>query len=298
MSGPSTSANALPSEPARPRTRRRWLRFSLRGVLVLSVLVSWPFARLADWYRGQQSQHAAQERLLQIGGSVGYHDDPPEQDRGPWLRWLSARLPEGCFKSCTYAWFPPDITDAELSLAKDLPRLEQLDLTHAEQVTLDGLRSLRGLTRLNVLNLKHSHVGDEGLAMLGSNRGLRQVWLQETQVSSQSIPWIASNRELTHVSLEHADLTDESLAPLATLPKLEVLSLAFTSISSRGLTCFSGHPTLKHLYLLETQVDDSCLEWLASCPQLETLDTRATQITDEARERFQLARPRCRLDGR
>ena len=107
---------------------------------------------------------------------------------------------------------PPSTTDEQLAeKLKGLPNLEELDLVGCYKITDAGLVHLKGLTKLEYLNLSYTNITDAGLAHL---KGLTKL---ET------------------LSLSRTKITDAGLVHLKGLTKLEGLYLGQTKITPAGI---------------------------------------------------------------
>ena len=69
---------AEPTKPAPPRSRRRWLRFSMRTLFVLVALAAIFPARAL--YRAERQRQAV-EHVLSLGGEVNYEH---QYENGSW----------------------------------------------------------------------------------------------------------------------------------------------------------------------------------------------------------------------
>lgn len=78
------------------------------------------------------------------------------------------------------------LTDAELVGLKGLTLLEWLDISDNPQVTDAGLATVKGLERLQTLNLSKTSITDKGLATLKPLDGLRNLSVVGTKVTSDA----------------------------------------------------------------------------------------------------------------
>jgi hypothetical protein len=232
---PSAPDLALARTPAPPKRRGGLLRFSLRSLLVVVTLLAVGLAGFWHWREAKRREEAAANWLLDHGASVGWFDGRPMSERPLWVQRVGLVLPEECLRTVYYVDFPEDTTDAELQILRDLPNLTQVNVNEAASITPAGLVLLAELPRLEVLYLKKTSAGDEGLAHARNLHGLKEIWVEYTGITDASIPWIASNPGLTHLDLDGAHITDQSAPLLARLQNLEVLALRDTQITSRGL---------------------------------------------------------------
>jgi internalin A len=103
----------------------------------------------------------------------------------------------------------------------------------------DGLRQLRGLTRLTGLRLADTAITDAGLAHLR--------------------PWAGV---LEHLDLSQTGITDAGLAHLRGFGKLQSLALAGSKVTDAGLVHLRGLTGLKSLNLKGTAVSPAGVEGL------------------------------------
>ena len=281
---------------ARPR-KSGLLRFSLRSLLVVVTLLAMGLAWFVYWREGKRREAAAGDWVLNHGGSIAEFHSREAANPPWWVRYLAEAMPERCLRTVTFVDFLKDPTDADLAVLRDLPNLKQFNLNHAANIKPARLSPLAALTRLEVLYLMNTPVGDAGLAHLRNLHGLREIWVENTGITDASVPWIASNPELTHLGVAGTTISDTSAPLLARLENLEVLALRDTQITSRGLADIAKLPRLKHLYLLRTAVDDEGLQHLVKIESLNTLDVQLTRVTAAGVERFRRARPECRVEG-
>lgn len=81
----------------------------------------------------------------------------------------------------------PDVTDQTLEHLKGMNRLEELDLNNT-QVTDSGLKILRDLPELATLRLQNTRVTDQGFQESLANKAtLMQLDLRGTQVSREAV---------------------------------------------------------------------------------------------------------------
>lgn len=147
--------------------KRRWLRFSLRTLLVVMTALAISIGLYIKSYRDRRAAISVAERL---GAAINYHYDAPK-----WLRKLVGDE--------RYFWNPNSlrfessdlITSGPLTddkLQNAMPYLQRFgDLNYLSfresKITNDGLKHLLPLAdRLIVLDLTYTAVSDEGLMQL------------------------------------------------------------------------------------------------------------------------------------
>ncbi len=100
------------------------------------------------------------------------------------------------------------------------------------QTTDAGLVHLKGLTKLNGLDLSHNQITDAGLVHLKGLTNLNKLYLHLTPI------------------------TDAGLVHLQGLTKLQSLDISYTRITDAGLEHLKGLTNLERLNLRDTQVTD------------------------------------------
>lgn len=209
----------MPAEPISNRAWRRFLRFSVRGLIVAVLVIG---AGLGWAVRSAQVQRDAVAAIQKAGGLVAYDWEAAENRfHGgiPWAPpWLVNMLGVDYFGRVVGVIFFVDASDAELVYVGRLSSLVDLRIT-GRSVTDAGLLELRNLVSLRILGLADTKVTDPGLAHLERMSNLSELDLQGTQV------------------------TDAGLVNLKRLTKLSFLGLGGAAVSDAGLgrflPCFS-----------------------------------------------------------
>ena len=155
--------------PSLPKSVRPWLRLSVRGIIVLVLVIGgW----LGCVVRDVRIQRGAVAALKRAGAGVKYdrecnHGIPNPKGR-PWApRWLVDRIGVDYFGKVVYVVaLTRGIDNSVFAPLGRLKWLERLNLT-GTAVTEAGLARLEGLTHLRTLDLSNATgVGDAGLAHL------------------------------------------------------------------------------------------------------------------------------------
>jgi hypothetical protein len=136
-------------------------QFSLRSLLVATVVVAIPFSWLAVEMKRAREQREVVEAIRKLGG-VGYFHELytpfPEMPGPVWLQ------------KCLGTDFFADVFQVAL---------------HGTQVTDATLEHISGLTRLQFLFIDDTEVTDAGLVHLHGLRQLKILVLHHTQVTGQ-----------------------------------------------------------------------------------------------------------------
>ena len=283
--------------------RRGWPRISLRGLMILIVVVAVPTGWAARTIRAQRAAVAA---VRAGGGSVAFDwqfervgtapNGRPIYRKEPaapaWLRrWLGDEL----FEAVQTVRFPGRATPEAPAALVQCDRLERFDLGDSTGAG-DGLRPLRGLRRLESVSISGFAITDPLLADLAAIRSLRE--LNIGQVVVRPAPG----------SKPGSPAADEGFARLAALPRLEKLIIkGFPRLTDAGMArLLAGlpgltmlyldggpptltattqavarhHPDLESLAVRQTGVADADLPAIAGLGRLRSIDLGKTAVTD------------------
>lgn len=185
------------------RTKRRWLQFRLRTLLILLTIIA---AGLA-WLTSERRRIAERREALNATGiklnAVAFQPK--------WRIWLLgddshyyARVLDGTGS---------EMTDAAMVHLDGLTQMQRLLLTNCK-ITGDGLQHLSRLLQLDYVSLSHTHVGDAGLHHLSSLTQLKWLWLHNTQVTDAGLVHLERLTQLRHLSLGDTQVTDGGVARL------------------------------------------------------------------------------------
>src|SRR5688572_14736937 len=158
----SVNGQPTPSADVPRKPRRRWLRFSLRTLLVLVTLLSIGLG----WFvhRGERQRRAV-AALKKMGIRVYYEDkgSPPASKSFDWSRWLPRDYVDDVYSVELSLYGNGDADLANLLL---LTRLKNLTL-FGKEVTDAELAQIQRLTRLEMLRLWATQATDAGLSHVG-----------------------------------------------------------------------------------------------------------------------------------
>jgi hypothetical protein len=272
-----------------PQPRRRWLRFSLRTLLILVTVI-------CVWMGIEKSRVLKQDRVAtevrELGGNVflGYRFDPSGKPKEFSKRsvpaWVTSVIDEKYFLTVVTVNFDNDFgnrpserskahgsqaTDEGLVLLKDVPNVTELLLAGNNQLTDGCLRHAAGLRRLRVITLNQTSVVGPGLAFIRASQNLEGLALNDTP------------------------LTDEGMVYLSDLPKLEWLFLGDTAITDKGLPYLVSLKSLRNLALGGTNVTDKGLKYLAELKGLTRLSLQRTAVTKDGCAELQRSLPTCKI---
>jgi hypothetical protein len=251
------------ADQARPVSgRRRYLRFSVRGLLILVLLIGGWLGWLAQTARTQREAVAA---ILNANGAIRYDwqgasfaSVEPAQPMA--TSWLARTIGQDYLHSVVLVALPARLF---MSPPNDGIRpFERADFVMAQ---------LKGLRKLSALHLTGSDVRDSGLSHL---EGLT---------------------ELSELHLGFTQTTDSAIAHVRGLANLSDLNLRRTRITDAGLSHLTGLTKLSALDLVDTRITDAGLAHLKSLSNLKTLEVRDTHVTDAGARELQKALPNLKI---
>ena len=187
-----------------PKTRRRWLRFSLRSLLILVTIAGIGLAFVVRWHQRAIRQRAAVAALEPF--AVTYDQiydesfDPSEPPLVPW--WFFGLVGYDHLHNVVEVTLY-EATDHQMALVSDFPGLQKLILD-------TGTRC-----------------GEAGYLQIRSLKNLRHLEVHEApELNDRAMTSIASVAGLEHLHLHGRNsVTDDGLAELVRLTRLKSLTL-------------------------------------------------------------------------
>jgi len=188
---------------------RRWLRFSLRGVLAAVTIVAiW----LGYHVNLARTQSYATSQLKALDGVVEiYYDwqyDAQGNDRE--MSWWRRTIGDHLFSRVTGIWFCSDVIAEATS--KDLDHLTIKDL--AIDVSDSDVAILRRFPHLQQLYLHDTNITDAGLAHLRDLRSLEYLSLQRTRVTDAGLVHLQTLTNLKYLYIDQCPVTADGAAAL------------------------------------------------------------------------------------
>lgn len=232
--------------------RRIRLRFSLRTLLVMTVITGFGLAWIGNKVRDVRQQRALVDRAYDHGFVVGFDDSLPG--------WL-------------YDYFG-------INGALAWGDLEVVSKSSNRPFCDDDLEVLHGL-RYQWLHLSFSQVSEDHIARWRPPPGLRCFEAQGTALGDKTAQHISHRLSLEAVELNGTNVTDAGVAHLATLPNLYLLGLEKTSITDDSVERLKKLKQLRVLRIWQTGITPEGAEQLREAlPNCVILDDRG-QITEE-----------------
>ena len=277
-----------------PRSlRQSWLRhprFSVRGLLMLVLLIGGCLGWIVRIVRSAQTQREAVATVNEAGGDVLYdwqfNDGKALYGREPWAPdWLVNCLGPDYFGHVTgvvfgskpsllssssrlvdLRTFPrlqllifdgPTPTDGALSQLKDVKSLQDLYISCTD-LTDGQLAKLTELTSLESLEISsNKRLTDAGLASVKGMKRLSRLWLRGSRFTDAGLAHLSAMTNLSELYLDETQITDAGLVHLKGLTKLKKLNLSYTKVTDAGLVHLKGLTGLLELKLVDTRVTDA-----------------------------------------
>ena len=217
-------------EPNRsPRSWRRFLRFGVRGLIVLVLVIG---AGLGWTVRPAHVQRYAVAAIRKAGGSVSYNSEfsiekyLPAGQTGALSSLVNlvgidyfGHVTEACAYNMSAA-----TSDEVMSQVGRLAQVQSLGLSDSA-VSDAGLVQLKGMTNLSVLLFDHTQISDAGLVQLKGLTHLRYLYLQGTRVTDAGLVHLKGLTNLYYLGLDGTLVIDAGLAHLKDLTNLRRLVL-------------------------------------------------------------------------
>ncbi len=186
--------NAETKQTAKPR--RRWLRFSLRTLLIVVTVLSVPLGWIG-WRLGQE--RATITLIEEMGGSVSFNSIAK---RGWWEestdKWFGKRV----------RWV--DLRNTQVSELSPLAELKSLEHLWLHNTQVSDLSPLAELKNLETLYLYNTPVSD--LSPLAELKSLERLQLRNTPVSDLSP--LVELKNLVLLSFDNTPVSDEQVQEL------------------------------------------------------------------------------------
>ena len=242
---------------------RRCSRFTLRGLLcgvtLICILASLNANRA-------HHQRRAVNAVIQLGGEVTYDFDSLAESDGVVQSWTRRIL--------FYSFCEPvvevnltasdvcDVTDSDLSCLKNLPDLKKLHLVGNRGLNGSGLRHVRGLHRLESLNLGMTGINDDAVRHIPSMKNLRELCLFDTTIGDDSANVLKELESIERLELCFTRITDATLESIKELPRLVELDVVGTRVTDVGLKELEGMQSLRKLHLGGNVVRRGEIAWV------------------------------------
>jgi hypothetical protein len=233
--GDNAAMEAEPPKADPPKRKRRWFQFSLRTLMIFTVIVAVPCAWMGRKIDQKRHERNAVETIRKLGGAVYYNYEmetdfePPEdrhfnaQPHGPG--WLRRILGDDFFSDPTVAMVAgDDWSDDDLACFEALPTLKSVRLGPALRVTDDGLAHLENLSQLESLSLSSRGITDAALVHVKPMTKLQILLLpMSPSVKDDGLVNLRGLKQLKNLNVHGTAITIEAVAELQkALPNCDI----------------------------------------------------------------------------
>lgn len=278
---------------------RRWLRFSLRTLLIaVTVFCLW----LGRQVYVARRQAEAVTKIEGLGGFVAY--DYEFDSAGNFVRnptrapqWLRSSIGEDHFRSVVIVTLDESqsLRNDHLEYLECLTAVRQLSLPPRGVLDDSGLQHVAGLGRLEHLHVAGMNAGNHGAPYLAALVNLKYLTLDETAITDDVLVQLDRLTSLEMLSLKCTRVTDKGLVHLRNLTQLKSLDLSNLRVADDGLVHLSALPALEELNLQATDVTDAGLVHLHSLPALKRLNLAITRVSERGLAEFERRHPKTRV---
>lgn len=258
----------------RQRWNLRWLRFSLRSLLLVVTIVA---IFLSMRVNQAEKQRKAIVAVKQLGGWVHYG--------------FEFRDGDGMYQAGSRSWVPQWILDrtgvdlfhnvVEVNMVYNNEGPKRLNNYETSDQVSHHLTSFHRLKRLL---LNDTQASDSLLRVVGRLKYLEEIYMwNAATVTDRGAAFLRYPPKLRSIHLSHSQITDESLRVFGQMPKLEELSLQGNQFTDEGLSYLKNLAQLRSLWvdMGVTNITDEGVESLFNLKALEELGIQQTYVTEE-----------------
>ena len=169
-----------------------------------------------------------------------------------------------------------------------LPNLTELKLYGSNNVDVDAIEQIKGMTKLTSLDLRSTSAVSRAMTHLTGLTALKELDLSETAVGDKGLAEIARLENLEDLNLWLTTATDAGMEHVGKLKKLRRLNLDKCKVGDDGLAHLKGLSELEYLHLGTTRVTDAGLPHLYELKNLQELViTFCPKVTPEGIKQLQ-----------
>jgi hypothetical protein len=278
----------------------RWLRFSLRTLLLITLVAGVAFGLISREARNRQ---AALRMVREYGGRIDFDSS---NGRLAWHEKLRNQLfgaetfqPVQNVNMLTNGTITPNPKVLPTDFLARLSALSEIGDLGLENTVIDpeDWHNIANFPGLKYVLLGRSNITDDDVSFLSGLPNLDTVSMSDARkITDKALPAFSRMNKLTNLKLDDTKLTDDGLQELF-LPQLEILELQGVKLTSRSAAALKRMSGLRVLLLDWTNIDDAALEPLGELPSLEHLQLQATKVTRDGVARFREAHPTCAVTG-
>lgn len=245
---------------SRPRTARRWLRLSVRGLILIVLFIGGGLGWFEHRARVQRDAVAVLESVnAQIDYDLDTYQEGVPINR--CVKWLVEVFGIDRVATVDEVYGGPKFNDTAMAAVSRLVSLRKLSIVDCPVTDAGVAAGLGELRRLESLEL----YGDEG----------------GPKLTRAIIPAMANLGRLEELVLSNTTmkLDDSDLERISRLGRLRHVTLGGAGITDRGMAGLARLTSLEELHIVDTAVTEVGLAQLARCKKLTRLDLEGSKAT-------------------
>ena len=216
----------------RMKHHKKWVRFSLRELLLLVGAVTVVLAVLVRPHRQRQ----AVDSVRRLGGDVEHFfwGDKRSPVTDPDPAWIRNLMGEQFMTVGVVNLDGSNATDSDLDFLRTLRDIRVLNLSNTE-ITGEGLQCLRNHAQLRIIRLNNTGVGDDVLNEVAKMTALQELYLNGTRVSDNGLQRLRKLQHVRVLAIDNTNVTARTVDWLRHWPKLELLQVMGVDLYQRDL---------------------------------------------------------------
>ena len=275
------SQEAGMTDQAKPVSRpwRRFLRFSVRGMIVLVIVIAGCLGWIARSARNQRQAIAA---IIKMNGEVAYVDNSrtypaPRNLIGHWLGINEV------FSGVSVRLTLKEGMDQDLALARvgDLTNLQSLSFVGGP-IQDSAIEKIGRANNLKWLRIQSAPLTRVGFRHLAQYKNLEYLFLYDIEIPEGALEHFGALASLKTLEMHQCWRVDKGFAEMQAPPRLATLRIRYAPLSDTGLKHIVRLPNLTELSLEDVRVTDAGMASLQGLSQLTELRLKSDDLTDAA----------------
>jgi|GEM_PF-1714338 len=266
-------------EVAPPKCKRRWFQFSLRTLLIFTLVIAAACAWLGRAFHQAAEQEALIDAAQKVGGRIEVAYSGPD--------WFAFFCPRRLRRQAVGLSFDLSAEgdcrrDDVLSCLAGFRRIKWLDLG-VQPVDEEGLRHIGQMDQLTRLTMTDSSITEAGAAQLAQLPNLQELNLSGCHIDNAVIGKLADCPHLKKLMLRRAVFEDEpfNIARLRGLWRLDLADCDYPSKlygEARLGNWLNGLDTLEELYLCNWPTERGDMRSISRLKKLRILDLTGCRV--------------------
>jgi hypothetical protein len=226
-----------PPEAEQPKRKRRWFQFSLRSLMIFTLVCAIPCAWLGRKIERKRKEQGAVQAIELLNGAAHYRYVAEGLHKPPGPDWLRKLLGENFFSEVVIVNLigNRNLCDADLVNVEVFSQLNWLDLALSINIGDGGLKHIEGLSQLEHLDLSGTRITDSGLERLKALTLIRELRLIRTEIDDAGLIHLKGLTKIKELNLDSTRVTDAGLGNLKGMAELKDLELVDTVVTAAGV---------------------------------------------------------------